>query len=87
MAKLSVLKQSYLSEHYDLNVFYKEKADAGEMLLAVCKESPLSNPVEIGNYRGFKMEVYYDTINTHYCLNPCGAAKHKVELDSDAREI
>lgn len=61
-------------------VTYTEKADAGEMLLAVCKENPLSNPVEIGSYRGFKMEVYYDSFNTHYCLNLCGKAKHKVDL-------
>ena len=130
VAKLKVLKQSYLSEHYDLEdrilkyfpqtikefeeriagyerdaalveqhkpqgeekfcpmtikgVTYKEKSDAGEILLAVCKENPLANPVEIGSYRGFKMEVYYDTLNTHYCLNLCGTAKHKVELGSDA---
>ncbi|MCR0559583.1 DEAD/DEAH box helicase family protein [[Clostridium] innocuum] len=130
LSKLKVLKQSYLSEHYDLEdrilkhypqeikdyeerivsyendaaiasqhkpqgedkfcpmtlkgVTYKEKADAGEMLLAVCKENPLSNPVEIGSYRGFKMEVYYDTVNAHYCLNLCGMRKHKVELGVDA---
>jgi len=130
VAKLKVLKQSYLSEHYDLEdrilkyfpqtikeyeerivsyesdaalaeqhkpqgedkfcpmtlkgVTYTEKADAGEMLLAVCKENPLSNPVKIGSYRGFKMEVYYDSFNTHYCLNLCGKAKHKVDLGSDA---
>ena len=130
VSKLRVLKQSYLSEHYDLEdrvlkyypqtikeyeeriagyendaalaeqhkpqgedkfcpmtlkgVTYTEKAAAGEMLLAVCKESTLANPVEIGSYRGFRMEVYYDTLNTHYCLNLCGKAKHKVELGSDA---
>ena len=57
-------------------VAYTEKADAGEMLLAVCKENPLSAPVEIGSYRGFRMEVYYDTLNAHYCLNLCGKMKH-----------
>ena len=65
-------------------VTFTEKAAAGEMLLAVCKENTLANPVEIGSYRGFRMEVYYDTLNTHYCLNLCGKAKHKVELGSDA---
>ena len=130
VSKLRVLKQSYLSEHYDLEdrilkfypqtikeyeeriagyesdtalaeqhkpqgedkfcpmtikgVTFTEKAAAGEMLLAVCKENTLANPVEIGSYRGFRMEVYYDTLNTHYCLNLCGKAKHKVELGSDA---
>ena len=130
VAKLKVLKQSYLSEHYDLEdrilkyypqtimeyeerivgyesdaalaeqhkpqgeekfcpmtlkgVTYTEKADAGEMLLAVCKENPLANPVEVGSYRGFRLEVFYDTVNTHYCLNLCGKTRHKVELGSDA---
>ena len=37
-----------------------------------------------GSYRGFKLEVYYDTFNSTYCLNLCGKAKHKVELGSDA---
>ncbi|MDE6251430.1 MAG: DEAD/DEAH box helicase family protein [Lachnospiraceae bacterium] len=130
VSKLKVLKQSYLSEHYDLEdrilkhypqaikdyeeritaygndvgianqhkpqgedkfcpmtlkgVTYKEKADAGEMLLAICKENPLSQPMEIGSYRGFKMEVFYDTVNAHYCLNLCGMRKHKVDLGVDA---
>ena len=65
-------------------VTYKEKADAGEMLLAVCKENPLSQPIQIGSYRGFQMEVFYDTVNAHYCLNLCGMRKYKVDLGTDA---
>lgn len=130
VSKLRVLKQSYLSEHYDLEdrvlkyypqtikeyeeriagyendavlaeqhkpqgedkfcpmtlkgVTYTEKADAGEMLLAICKEHPISAPTEIGSYRGFRMEIYYDTVNAHYCMNLCGKAKHKVDLGADA---
>ena len=61
-----------------------EKADAGEMLLAICKDYPMSAPTEIGSYRGFRMEIYYDTVNAHYCMNLCGKAKHKVDLGSDA---
>ena len=53
------------------------------MLIAVCKDNPLSKPMEIGSYRGFKMEVFYDPINTHYCLNLCGMWKHMVDLGSD----
>lgn len=64
-------------------ISYTEKAAAGEMLLAICKEYPLSSPIEIGSYRGFKMEIFYDTMGTHYCLNLCGQAKYKVELGSD----
>lgn len=50
-------------------VTYTKKADAGKMLLAICKEYPMSAPAEIGSYRGFKIEVFYDTVNAHYCLN------------------
>ena len=130
VSKLRVLKQSYLSEHYDLEdrvlkyypqtikeyeeriagyendaalaeqhkpqgedkfcpmtltgVTYTEKADAGEMLLAICKDYPMSAPTEIGSYRGFRMEIYYDAVNAHYCMNLCGKAKHKVDLGADA---
>ena len=54
------------------------------MLLVVCKENPLANPVEVGSYRGFRLEVFYDTVNTHYCLYLCGKTRHKVELGSGA---
>ena len=54
------------------------------MLLAICKENPLSQPIEIGSYRGFQMEVFYDTVNAHYCLNLCGMRKYKVDLGTDA---
>lgn len=130
VSKLRVLKQSYLSEHYDLEdrvlkyypqtikeyeeriagyendailaeqhkpqgedkfcpmtlkgVTYTEKADAGEMLLAICKDYPMSAPTEIGSYRGFRMEIYYDIVNAHYCMNLCGKAKHKMDLGADA---
>ena len=65
-------------------VTYTEKADAGEMLLAACKENTSPQPVPIGSYRGFQMEVWYDSFYTHYCLNLCGTGKYKVELGSDA---
>lgn len=65
-------------------VTYTEKADAGKMLLAICKDYPMTQPKEIGSYRGFTVEIYYDTVNAHYCLNLCGKAKHKVNLGEDA---
>lgn len=36
---------------------YTEKTDAGERLLAICKETTATKPVSVGNYRGFRMEV------------------------------
>ena len=65
-------------------VTYTEKVAAGEMLLAICKDYPMSAATEIGSYRGFRIEIYYDTVNAHYCMNLCGKAKHKVDLGADA---
>ena len=65
-------------------VTYTEKADAGEMLLAICKDYPMSAPTEIGSYRGFRMEIYYDTVNIYYCMNLWRKAKHKMDLGADA---
>lgn len=130
VSRLRVLKQSYLSEHYDLEdrilksypkqireqeeriaayerdvilaeqhqpegegtfcpmtlggKVYTQKADAGARLLSVCKEQASPNPTAIGSYRGFQMEVFYDTLNVRYCLNLCGMGRHLVELGSDA---
>jgi len=130
VSKLRVLKQSYLSERYDLEdkiikyypkeikeyegriasyekdvvllnqhkpqgedkicpmtlkgVTYTEKADAGQMLLALCKENATPQPVEIGSYRGFRLEVSYDSMNQEYRLDLCRSHRHKVSLGSDA---
>lgn len=44
----------------------------------------MTQPMEIGSYRGFKLEIYYDTINSSYCLNLCRKSRHKIELGMDA---
>ncbi len=62
---------------------YTEKADAGKMLMTAFQENPTSHPVEIGCYKGFKMESYYDVLNQEYRLNLCGALKHTVTLGGD----
>ena len=61
-----------------------KKTDAGEMLLAVCKENALSQTTGIGSYRGFQLEAFYDPVNRHFCLDLCGAGKHGVDLGPDA---
>lgn len=38
-------------------ISYTEKAAAGEMLLTISKEYPLSAPIEIGSYRGLKWRI------------------------------
>ncbi len=63
---------------------YLEKAEAGAALLALCKEAALREPVPIGAYRGFSLELEYDTEEPCYCLKLCGMQKHRVKLGTDA---
>ena len=58
--------------------FFSEKAEAGEAMLAACKQSKLSKPVEIGSYRGFSMVASFSGFD--YKLTLRGAASHTVEL-------
>ena len=63
---------------------YTEKADAGQMLLALCKEHASPQPAAIGSYRGFRLEVSYDAFYQEYRLDLCGNCRHRVSLGSDA---
>ena len=46
-------------------VTYKEKTDAGEMLLAICKENPLSQPTDVGRIlRTFKIKKNVEVTNS-----------------------
>lgn len=65
-------------------ISYTDKAVAGEMLLSLCKMNAGSQGVEIGSYRGFKMELNYEPFGAEFQLYLCGAMKHKVSLGSDA---
>lgn len=64
-------------------IIYEKKADAGQQLLVLCKANTNSQPTEIGSYRGFQVEVFYDPVYAEYCLNLCGQMKHKVSLGAD----
>ena len=65
-------------------VTYTDKADAGKMLIAICQDNTSSQPTQIGSYRGFKMEVFYDTFSKEYCLELCGRGKHQITLGTDS---
>ena len=64
---------------------YEEKLDAGEMILAACKESKSGKPVMLGCYRGFQMELSYDAFGSEFQITLRGAGSHRVELGTDAR--
>ena len=64
---------------------YAEKADAGEIILAACKETKSADPVPLGSYRGFQMELSYDSFRSEFDIVLKGAMSHRVALGTDAR--
>lgn len=68
-----------------LGKHYSEKADAGEIILAICKEMKGTEPVSIGNYRGFQMELSFDSFRHEFDIALVGSISHHVPLGSDAR--
>ena len=64
---------------------YSEKADAGEWILAACKEVKGSEPVPLGEYRGFQMELSFDSFRHEFDIVLKGSMSHRVALGTDAR--
>lgn len=64
---------------------YTEKADAGEILLAACKDTKSADPVPLGSYRGFQMELSFDSFRNEFDVTLKGAVSHRVALGTDAR--
>ena len=64
---------------------YAEKTDAGELILAACKEMKGLGAVLLGNYRGFQMELSYDILQSESNIILKGSMSHKVTLGTDAR--
>jgi len=62
-----------------------DKENAGAALLDAIKEVKNIDPVEIGTYRGFKMEASFDVFQQKYILTLRGEMTHRTELGSDLK--
>ena len=64
---------------------FEDKLAAGERLLLVCKEMPTAETVTLGHYRGFGLDLRFDTFRNEYQAVLRGATSHFVPLGTDAR--
>ena len=64
---------------------YTEKADAGDAILALCKEIKSTEGIPVGSYRGFQMELSYNTFEKQFQITMKGEMSHHVSLGTDAR--
>ena len=62
---------------------YSEKEAAGKAIINACTELQSSDPVPLGQYRGFSMSLQYDAAHTDYKLTMKGAMSHTISLGAD----
>ena len=62
---------------------FTEKADAGKAILDACRTMTSPNPIPLGEYRGFGMELLFDTIGRNYVIEIKGELSYSVPLGSD----
>ena len=63
---------------------YTEKKDAGTAILEACKAMTSPEAVVIGSYRGFSLELSFDTFRREYQMVLCHELRHTVTLGTDA---
>lgn len=62
---------------------YTDKEQAGNALLLACNECKSTEPIKIGVYRGFEMEIKYDSFYNFHVVNLKGRLTYPVELGKD----
>ena len=62
---------------------YTEKAEAGKALIEVCKQLTNSDPVSIGSYRGFEMQLFYEAFSKEYRVALKGKLTHTASFGTD----
>ena len=65
-------------------VSYSEKAEAGQAIINACKSMNSPNATPLGEYRGFQMELYFDTVQRNYVVKLKGETSRDVPLGDDA---
>ena len=64
-------------------VTYAERKAAGTAILEIRKTLTDSTPVPLGQYRGFEMEIFFDSLFKEYKVSLTGAHEHSLTLGTD----
>jgi N12 class adenine-specific DNA methylase len=62
---------------------YTDKKAAGTAILEACQAMTNPDPVPLGSYRGFTMDLSYDAFSKEYRATLKGALSHTVNLSND----
>ena len=65
-------------------VSYSEKAEGGQKIIDACKEMTSPDPVPLGKYRGFDLELSFEPFEKAYQVKIKGSLSRSVSLGTDA---
>lgn len=65
------------------SIFLSDKSAAGQAILDYCKALTNKEPVEIGEYKGFKMIIMFDTFDRSFYMDLKNEISYRVQLGSD----
>ena len=65
-------------------VSYSEKSEAGQAIINACKSMNSPDAIPLGEYRGFQMELYFDTVQRNYVVKLKGETSRDVPLGDDS---
>ena len=60
-----------------------DKKAAGEAIIGLCKSMTSPDPIHIGEYRGFDMELFFDSFSREYKITLKHELRHTVTLGTD----
>lgn len=62
---------------------FTERKEAGEKIIEICKSMTNPEPLEIGEYKGFKIILSFDTMDRKFYASMKNNLSYKAELGSD----
>jgi hypothetical protein len=83
LAEYTKPNEDKFSPMFISSVIYTEKAEAGKAVLDACKNMTSPDPKTIGEYRGFTMELSFDSFSREYKISIKNELSHSVALGSD----
>ncbi len=65
-------------------VFYSEKAEGGQKIIDTCKEMTSPDPIPLGKYRDFELELSFEPFEKAYQVKIKGSLSRSVSLGTDS---
>lgn len=63
--------------------FCSEKAEGGQKIIDACQQMNSPDPITLGTYRGFELELSFDTMERAYKVKIRGVASRTISLGTD----